>query len=738
MVAVVPLILLFSLSRSASATEGSSHTGLLSNGHNVWTDGGQKDHDKVVTVVRLEGKTAQGRLSKEQYPDHLRYAIQMGDSKHILNIWRNDLSIQHHSEYNVEPCFYHGTVEGDLDSSVGLSTCDGLKGYFIIEGVGYGLDPLEGEETGRHRLVPLDVAPERRTSCGLKTHSIPHLHQHFGHDLFTHSANHTHMRRRRHVVLPSTRYLELLLVLDNTLFEEMYQANRSALVKDLLYLTNLVDSFYKRLQVRVVLVDFSVLSAEDEIPVVTEGESASDVLGRFLNWRQNNSDILPHHDNAQLLTKKSFGTVLGMAYVGTICMRTSGGIVTMGEMLLTAAVMAHELGHNLGMGHDDERWCLCPSPEGCLMAASIRNPPATAFSNCSEEDLGVLVKGGTCLLNLPTKSLQPARCGNLIVDAGEECDCGSVEECKNECCDPSTCKLSARSWCAHGECCKHCVFMSHGETCRSARGPCDVPEFCNGSSSFCPNDRTVLDGRECLGGDAYCYQGSCFTLLAQCESIWGEGATVASEQCFLEVNSKGNEFGNCGRNPKGRLQACERRNVKCGKVVCESTASWPLFSHMQPHFAVYKKCRAVDYNQGSDVLDLGLVQTGTKCGPDKVCIDHRCVNVSLLGYYSAKADICNGHGNLNDLHHCHCHDGWMPPYCSSLGCGGSIDSGPTCKGRHRLWPLALVVSPLLFAAWIYYSWRRHRTALRHPPMQNNAPQSVSWYNPSLSEPSRQI
>uniref|UniRef100_A0A8C4WWG2 Peptidase M12B domain-containing protein n=1 Tax=Eptatretus burgeri TaxID=7764 RepID=A0A8C4WWG2_EPTBU len=421
---VVPLILLFFSSRSASSP---SHAGLLSNGHNVCTDGCQQDHHKVATVVRMEGKTAQGRLSEVQYPDHLRYTIQMGRSKHILNVWRNDLSIQHHLDYNVEPCFYQGMVEGDLDSSVGLSTCDGLRGYFIVEGVGYGLKPLEGEETGRHLLVPLDVAPEKRTSCGVKTHSIPHLHQHFGHNLFIHSTNHTHVRRRRHVVLPSTRYLELLLVLDNTLFGEKYQENRSALVKDLLYLTNLVDSFYKRLQIRVVLVGFSVLSAEDELAVVTEGESASDVLGRFLNWRQNNSDILPHHDNGQLLTKKSFGTVLGMAYVGTICTRTSGGIVTMGEMQLTAAVMAHELGHNLGMGHDDERWCLCPSLQGCLMAASIRNPPATVFSNCSEEDLGVLVKGGTCLLNLPTNSLQPARCGNLIVDAGEECDCGSVE-----------------------------------------------------------------------------------------------------------------------------------------------------------------------------------------------------------------------------------------------------------------------------------------------------------------------
>lgn len=43
----------------------------------------------------------------------------------------------------------------------------------------------------------------------------------------------------------------------------------------------------------------------------------------------------------------------------------------------------------------------------------------------------------------------------MVVDPGEECDCGLPKLCNNTCCDPLTCKYSKkqRDSCAEGPCC---------------------------------------------------------------------------------------------------------------------------------------------------------------------------------------------------------------------------------------------------------------------------------------------
>lgn len=71
----------------------------------------------------------------------------------------------------------------------------------------------------------------------------------------------------------------------------------------------------------------------------------------------------------------------------------------------------------------------CAQVKDCSYVLCCRG--AMNFSSCSADDFEKLTlnKGGSCLLNIPRpeETYSPPYCGNKLVDAGEDCDCGSQE-----------------------------------------------------------------------------------------------------------------------------------------------------------------------------------------------------------------------------------------------------------------------------------------------------------------------
>lgn len=97
--------------------------------------------------------------------------------------------------------------------------------------------------------------------------------------------------------------------------------------------------------------------------------------------------------------------------------------------------------------------------------------------------------------NLLLQSARLHQCGNGVVDAGEDCDCGRRDECLDSCCDPITCTLRAHAQCAsHQQCCHRCEIRPSGFVCRESTSVCDVPEFCDGESGDCAADGHLIDG----------------------------------------------------------------------------------------------------------------------------------------------------------------------------------------------------------------------------------------------------
>uniref|UniRef100_A0A803XW62 ADAM metallopeptidase domain 9 n=1 Tax=Meleagris gallopavo TaxID=9103 RepID=A0A803XW62_MELGA len=605
---------------------------------------------QVSYAIEIEGK---------EYTIHLEKNKDLLPKDFTVYTYNKEGKLQ--SEYPdvQDHCHYQGYVEGILDSVVAVSTCSGLRGLVTIGNVTYGIEPMDSSSGSEHILYSLDNVKKEPSTCGVTTE---------GHEEGEHTGENHHpsmtqlLRVKKRAILHQTRYVELFIVVD----------------KEKVRLGLWV--MYIMLNIHVVLVGLEIWKYEN---IISTDGGAGDVLANFVQWREKNLVLRRRHDSAQFVLKKGFGGTAGMAYVGTVCSKShAGGINVFGKISIQmfASIMAHELGHNLGMNHDDERVCHCGA-SSCIMSSGASG--SRNFSSCSAEDFEKLTlnKGGSCLLNVPRpdETYTIPYCGNKLVDMGEECDCGSPKECESDpCCEPGTCRLRSTAECAYGDCCKNCRILPGGTECRASNNECDLPEYCNGTSQFCQPDFTVQNGHPCHKEEAYCYNGICQYYDAQCQDIFGSKAKAAPNICFAEVNSKGDRFGNCGFHGHD-YKKCSSWNAMCGKLQCENVETMPVFG-IKPAIIWTPSngttCWGVDFQLGSDVPDPGMVNEGTKCGNGKVCRHFQCVSASVLNYDCDVEKQCHGHGVCNNNRNCHCEPGWAPPFCNIKGYGGSIDSGP--------------------------------------------------------------
>ncbi len=393
-----------------------------------------------------------------------------------------------------------------------------------------------------------------------------------------------------------TKYVELVVVNDAARADSVGSAVESDTVLFVAAMNALLEDSGLVPRVRVTLRAQVTFDADPYVPAFSGDEVDHDsLLEEFLDWA-NAEDGLPDHDEHVLLSGLDFlGATAGYAGLSVACSSSSNGLIVQaddagGGFAVLSAV--HELGHTLGMDHDDGS--PCPTQGFIMAAVGCANCPidGAEFSSCSTDQFGDYLAGPAYAEGLRCADDVPvapgvASCGDGVVSGSETCDCGA-SDCSgiDPCCNGATCRLDGGAECSdfNDACCQGCqVVTGANVVCRAQRSECDLAEVCSGSSKDCPADTFLPAGEVCedeRGNDGACYLGDCRSRGTQCEQI-------AEQQGFDGV---GVPPASCG--------------TPCDQVICGNQPSGCII-----------------INGGPTVID------GVPCAGGGQCVDQQCVTI---------------------------------------------------------------------------------------------------------------
>uniref|UniRef100_A0A8C4ME90 ADAM metallopeptidase with thrombospondin type 1 motif 17 n=1 Tax=Equus asinus asinus TaxID=83772 RepID=A0A8C4ME90_EQUAS len=559
-----------------------------------------------------------------------------------------------------ELCFYSGRVLGHPGSLVSLSACGaagGLVGLIqlgqeqvLIQPVNNSQCSLSGQEHLIRRKWSLTPSPSTDTQ-------VPGRGR----------PSRDWRERRNAIQLTNEHTVETLVVADADMVQ--YHGAEAA-QRFILTVMNMVYNMFQHqsLGIKVNIQVTKLVLLRQRPAKLSIGHHGERSLESFCHWQNeeyggarylgNNQvpggkDDTPPVDAAGLPCSEEdvfCVSAAGIAYLGGVCSAKRKCVLAEDNGLNLAFTIAHELGHNLGMNHDDDH-SSCAGRSHIMSGEWVkgRNPSDLSWSSCSRDDLENFLKSkvSTCLLVTDPRSQHavrlPHKLPGMHYSANEQCQIlFGTNLCSFPCQQHLMC---AGLWC-----------LVEGDT--SCKTKLDPP----------------LDGTEC-GADKWCRAGECVSKTPIPEHVDGDWSPWGAWSMCSRTCGTGARFRQrkCDNPPKGisaAVRSCSSQqtfHAVCENLPCPKGLPSFRDQQCQTHDRLSSKKKGLltavvvddkpcelycsPLGKESPLLVADRVLDGTPCGPYEtdLCVHGRCQKIGCDGIIgsAAKEDrcgVCSGDG----------------------------------------------------------------------------------------------
>lgn len=606
-----------------------------------------------------------------------------------------------------ENCFYQGSLRSQGNSSVALSTCQGLLGMIRTKDADYFLKPLPPQLTSKLNRSAQGGSPSHILYKRSTEHQAPrenevlmitrkrdlartHLHhdnfhlglsrkQHFcgrrkkympqppDDNLYILPDEYKPSSRSKRSLLKSHRNEELnvetLVVVDRKMLQSHGHENITTYVLTIL---NMVSALFKDGTIggNINIVIVGLILLEDEQPGLAISHHADRTLTSFCQWQ---SGLMgkdgARHDHAILLTgldicswKNEPCDTLGFAPISGMCSKYRSCTVNEDSGLGLAFTIAHESGHNFGMVHDGEG-NMCKKSEGNIMSPTLAGRNGVfSWSSCSRQYLHKFLSTAQaiCLADQPKPVKEykyPEKLPGQLYDANTQCKWQFGEKAK-------LCMLDFRK-----DICKALWCHRIGRKCETKFMPAAEGTLC-GQDMWCRGGQCVKYGDE--GPKPTHGHWSDWSPWSPCSRTCGGGVSHRDRLCTNPRPSHGGKFcqGSARTLKLCNSQKCPLDSVGFRAAQCAEYNSkrfrgwlykWTPYTQVEDQDLCKLYCIAEGFDFFFSLSN--KVKDGTPCSEDSrnVCIDGMCEKVgcdNVLGSDATEdsCGVCQGNNSDCVMH----------------------------------------------------------------------------------------